>query len=178
MPVSSEQMQECYFSTKLINLLFYPDIWEWILCQCSNPVGRTHMSHNPTPIQTVSLLLLFYFWLCGSQQTGKFSKRWEYQTTLPASWETCMQVKKPTVRTRHGTTTVFKIGKGIRESCILSPYLFNLNAEYIRRNARLGQSQTRIKLYQLPYIYRWYHPNGRKQRGTKMSLGNGGRGEW
>ena len=34
------------------------------------------------------------FGLCGSQQTGKFWKRWEYQTTLPASWETCMWVKK------------------------------------------------------------------------------------
>ena len=33
-------------------------------------------------------------WLYGSQQTGKFFKRWEYQTTLPVSWETCMQVKK------------------------------------------------------------------------------------
>ena len=33
-------------------------------------------------------------WLCGSQKTGKFLKRWEYQTTLPASWEICMQVKK------------------------------------------------------------------------------------
>ena len=33
-------------------------------------------------------------WLCGSQQTGKFLKRWEYQTTLPASREICMQVKK------------------------------------------------------------------------------------
>ena len=32
--------------------------------------------------------------LCGSQQTGQFFKRWEYQTTLPVSWETCMQVKK------------------------------------------------------------------------------------
>ena len=32
--------------------------------------------------------------ICGSWQTGKFLKRWEYQTTLPASWETCMQVKK------------------------------------------------------------------------------------
>ena len=31
---------------------------------------------------------------CGSQQTGKFLKRWEYQTILPASWEICMQVKK------------------------------------------------------------------------------------
>ena len=34
------------------------------------------------------------FDLCGSQQTGKFFKRWEYQTTWPASWETCMQVRK------------------------------------------------------------------------------------
>ena len=33
-------------------------------------------------------------WLCGSQQTGKFFKRWESLTTLPASWEVCMQVKK------------------------------------------------------------------------------------
>ena len=33
-------------------------------------------------------------WLCESQQTGKFLKRWEYQTTLPTSWEICMQVKK------------------------------------------------------------------------------------
>ena len=33
-------------------------------------------------------------WLCGSQQTGKFFKRWEYQNTWPASWEMCMQVRK------------------------------------------------------------------------------------
>ena len=42
------------------------------------------------------LLLLHWLrlWLCGSQQTGKFLKMWEYQTTLPASCKTCMQVKK------------------------------------------------------------------------------------
>ena len=34
------------------------------------------------------------FWLCGLQQTGKFFKTWEYQTTLPTFWEICMQVKK------------------------------------------------------------------------------------
>ena len=43
-------------------------------------------------------LLLYWLcqslWLCGSPQTGKFFKRWEYQTTWPASWEICMQVKK------------------------------------------------------------------------------------
>ena len=44
------------------------------------------------------LLLLYWLcqslWLCGSQQNGKFFKRWEYQTIWPASWEICMQVKK------------------------------------------------------------------------------------
>ena len=43
---------------------------------------------------------------------GKFLKRWEYQTTLLASWEICMQVKKQ-VKTRHGTTDWFQFGKGI-----------------------------------------------------------------
>ena len=49
-------------------------------------------------------------------------------------------------RTRHGTTDWFKIGKGTRQSCILSPCLFNLYAEYILQNARLGDSQARIKI--------------------------------
>ena len=38
--------------------------------------------------------LLLLSWLCEPHQTGKFWKRWEYQTTWPASWEICMQVKK------------------------------------------------------------------------------------
>ena len=51
-----------------------------------------------TRITPKHLLLLHWLckslWLCGSQQTGKFLKSWEYQTTLPASWEICMLVKK------------------------------------------------------------------------------------
>ena len=103
---------------------------------------------------------------------GKFWKRWEYQTTWPASWEICMQVKwqptpvllpgeshgerslvgynpwswkesdttdwlhfhfqEATVRTGHGTTDWFQIGKRVRQGWILSPCLFNLYAEYIK----------------------------------------------
>ena len=43
--------------------------------------------------------------------------------------------QEATVRTGHGTTDWFQIGKGVRQGCILSPCLFNLNAEYIMRNA-------------------------------------------
>ena len=67
--------------------------------------------------------------------SGKFWKRWEYQTTWPASWEICMQVRKHQNWTWR--TDWFQIGKGVRWGCILSPCLFNLHAEYIMWNARL-----------------------------------------
>ena len=50
------------------------------------------------------------------------------------------------VRTGYGTTDWFQIGKGVRQDCILSPCLFNLYAEYITRNAGLGEAQARIKI--------------------------------
>ena len=58
-----------------------------------------------------------------------------------------MQVKKQQlVRTGHGTTDWFQIGKGVRQGCILSPCLFNLYAEYITQNARLDEEQAAIKI--------------------------------
>ena len=53
--------------------------------------------------------------------------------------------QEATVRTGHGTTDWFQIGKGIHLGCILSPCLFNLNAEYIMQNARLDEVQAGIK---------------------------------
>ena len=50
------------------------------------------------------------------------------------------------VRTGHGTTDWFQIGKGVGQGCILSPCLFNLYAEYITRNARVDEAQTEIKI--------------------------------
>ena len=54
--------------------------------------------------------------------------------------------QEATVRTGHGTTDWFQIGKGVRQGCILSPCLFNFYAEYIMRNARLEETQTGIKI--------------------------------
>ena len=74
--------------------------------------------------------------------------------------------QEATVRTGHGTTFWFQIGKGVHQGCILSPCLFNLYAEYIMRNAGLDEAQAGIKIA-------WrninnlrsadgYHPYGRK----------------
>ena len=54
--------------------------------------------------------------------------------------------QETTVRTGHGTTDWFQIGKGVRQDCILSPYLFNFYAEYIMRNAGLEEAQSGIKI--------------------------------
>ena len=54
--------------------------------------------------------------------------------------------QEATVRTGHGTTDCFQIGKGVHQGCILSPCLFNLYAEYIMRNAGLEEAQARIKI--------------------------------
>ena len=54
--------------------------------------------------------------------------------------------QKATVRTGHGTTDWFQIGKGIHQGCILLPCLFNLYAEYIMRNAGLEEAQAGIQI--------------------------------
>ena len=54
--------------------------------------------------------------------------------------------QEATVRTGHGTTDWFQIGKGVRQGCILSPCLFNLYTEYIMRNAELDEAQAGIKI--------------------------------
>ena len=95
----------------------------------------------------------------------------EYQTTWPASWEICMQGKKQ-VRTAHGTTDWFQIGKGVRQDGMLSPCLFNLvcRVHYVKCRAgwSISWNQDFQEKYQ-PQICRWHHPLGRKQR-TKEPL--------
>ena len=54
--------------------------------------------------------------------------------------------QEATVRTGHGTTDWFQIGKGVCQGCIVSPCLFNFHAEYIMRNAGLEEAQAGIKI--------------------------------
>ena len=77
----------------------------------------------------------------GKQQNGK-----DIPDHLTCLLRNLYAGQEPTVRTRHGTTDWFQIGKGVRQGCILSPCLFNLYAEYIMRNAGLEETQAGIKV--------------------------------
>ena len=94
--------------------------------------------------QKKNLLLLYWLrqslWFCRSQKTGKFFKRWEYQTTLPASWKTYMQVKKWQSEPAWNKGLV-PAGKADDQGCMLSPCLFKLYAEGITWNAGLEEAQ-------------------------------------
>ena len=65
---------------------------------------------------------------------------------LSCLWRNLYAGQEATVRTGHGPTDWFQIGKGARQGCILSPCLLNLYAEYIMRNARLDEAQAGIKI--------------------------------
>ena len=80
-----------------------------------------------------------------SHQTGKFLKRWKYQATLPAFWETCMQFKKQQLEPDMKQQTGSISGKEYMKA-VLSLCLFNLYSEYIMQNARLDEAQGGIKI--------------------------------
>ena len=117
--------------------------------------NRDHITNISWVIEKARLpekapLLLYWLhqnlWLCGSQQTGKFFKRWGMPDHLTCLLRNLYAGQEATVTTGHGATDWFQIGKGVCQGCILSPCLFNLYAEYIMWNARLDEAQAGIKI--------------------------------
>ena len=77
---------------------------------------------------------------------GKFLKSWEYQTTWPASWEICMQVRKQQLELDMEQQTGSKQEKEYIKAVYWHPAFFNLYAEYIMSNAGLEEAQAGIKI--------------------------------
>ena len=89
--------------------------------------------------------------------------------------------QEATVRTGHGTTDWFQIGKGVCQGCILSPCLFNLYAEYVMKNTGLEETQAGIKIaWRNINSLRYAHDTtvmGKSEEELKESLDEGERGE-
>ena len=85
--------------------------------------------------------------------------------------------QEATVRTGHGATDWFQIGKGVRQGCILSPCLFNLDAEYIMQIAGMDEAQAGIKIAGRNINNLRYADNTTLRRRTKEPFDESERGE-
>ena len=115
------------------------------ISNCQHPLDHQKSKRIPE-----KHLLLYWLrqslWLHESQQAAENSER-DGNTRPPyLSPEKSVCSHEATVRTGHGTTDWFQIGKGAHQGCILSPCLFNLYVEYMMWNARLDEAQAGIKI--------------------------------
>ena len=122
----------------------YPNVHSSIIYDCQ---GR----EQPKCSSPEKYLLLLYWlcqslWLCGPHKLWKILKEMGIPDHLTCLLRNLHADQEATVRTGHGTTDWFQIGKGIHQGCILSPCLFNLYAEYIMRNAGLDEAQLELRL--------------------------------
>ena len=145
---------------------------------CQHPLDHRKKQENSRKTSTsASLTILKPLTVWTTVIIWKFLKRWEYDTTITASWETCMQVKKQQLDMEQWTGS--KLGKEYVKATYC--HLFHLLAEYIMWNAGLNEAQAgkdcREK-YQQPQICRWHHSYGRKQIGTKEPLDESERKVW
>ena len=112
---------------------------------CQHLLDHRKSKRIPEKISTSASLSALKPLTVWSQQTVENSSRDGNTRPLTCLLKNQYADQEATVITRHGTTDWFQIGKGVCQSCILSPYLFNLYAEYIMWNARLDDAQAWIK---------------------------------
>ena len=101
-----------------------------------------HLSSQPF----IQQILRAFFGCVNHHKLRKILQEMEIPDHLSCLLKNLYAGQEGTVRTRHGTTDCFQIGKGVCQSCLLSPCLFNLYAEYFIRNAGLDEAQAGIKI--------------------------------
>ena len=127
-----------YMNTWTVNFqMFKLDLEkaEWLEIKLPPSIGSLKKQENSRKTATAALLTTpkpLAVWI--TTNCGKFFKRWEYQTTWPASWEICMQVKKQQLKMDMKQQTGSKSGKEYIKAVLLL-CLFNLYSEYIMQNA-------------------------------------------
>ena len=111
---------------------------------CQHPLDhwKSESSRETSTSALLTMLKPLTVWI--TTKCEKFFKRWEYQTTWPASWEICRQVKKQQLELDMEQQTGSKSGKEYIKAVYCHPS--NFYAEYIMRNVRLNEAQAGIKI--------------------------------
>ena len=112
---------------------------------------------------------------------GKFWMRWEYQTTWPASWEICMQVKKQQLEPDMERQTGSKLGTEYVKAvyCHLAYLTYIQNTSWEMPGWMKHKLESRLPgKIPITSICRWHHPYGRKRKRTKEPLNESERGDW
>ena len=126
-------------------------------------IGPLKMQESSRKTSTSALLTTakpLTVWI--TPNSGKFWKRWEYQTTLPASWEICMQVKKQWLEPDMKNQTGSKFGKEYVRAIYCHPaYLTSMQSTLCEMLAGriTSWNQDCQEKYQQSQIHRWYHSN-------------------
>ena len=158
--------------------------------QIATSAGSSKKQESSRKTSTSALLTLpksLTVWTTAN--SGKFLKRWEYQITLPASWEACMQVKKQQLELDMEQQTGSNLGKEYVKTVYCHPaYLTHMPStlcvEYITHHGKCwvgwitSWNQDCQEKYQQLQICRWYHSNSRKRKVTKEPLDEDEGGQW
>ena len=137
-------------------------------------IGSWRKQDNSRKISTSASLTTLKSLIVGIMKNcGKFFKRWEYQTTLPVSWETCMLVKKQHLEPYMEQLTGSKLGKEYDMPVYCHPVC--LTSVQSTSHKMMGWMNHKLESrcqekYQQPQIYWWYHCNGRRWSGIKNFL--------
>ena len=109
-------------------------------------IGSSKKQENSRKTSTSALLTMPGFDCVDHNKLWKILKEMGIPDHLTGLLRNLYAGQEATVRTEHGTTDCFQIGKEVRQSCILSPCLFNLYADHIMRNATLDEAEAGIKI--------------------------------
>ena len=151
---------------------------------CPSPTPKVHPNSCPSSRwfhPAISSSVVPFSSCPQSQQTGKFWKRWEYQATRPASWETCMPVRKQQLEQdmEHWNQWTFPVDPNWERIISRSPCSFSLYADHIMRNDELDEAQAQVMIAGRNINNLRYSDDTTRmaERGTEEPLDESERGE-
>ena len=134
----------CVDHNKLWKILNETGTPDYLICLLRN-LKKQQNSRKTSTSASLTMLKPLTVWITTNWKILQEMGIPDHLTCLTCLPRNLYAGQEATVRTGHGTTNWFQIGKGVCKGCILSPCLFNLNAEYIMQNARMDETQDGIK---------------------------------